>query len=37
MGIVVDGINAVLEKREISATHRKVAPELVARESTRSL
>jgi hypothetical protein len=27
----------VLEKREISATHRKVAPELVVRESTRSL
>ena len=37
VGIVVDGINAVLEKREIAATHRKVAPELVARESTRSL
>jgi DNA-binding LacI/PurR family transcriptional regulator len=37
VGIVVDGINGVLEKREINATHRKVAPELVARESTRSL
>src|SRR5215831_8114882 len=37
VGIVVDGINAVLEKREIAATHRKVAPELVVRESTRSL
>ena len=37
VGIVVDGINGVLEKREISATHRKVAPELVVRESTRSL
>jgi DNA-binding LacI/PurR family transcriptional regulator len=37
VGIVLDGINAVLEKREISATHRKVAPELVVRESTRSL
>jgi hypothetical protein len=37
VGIVVDGINAVLEKREICATHRKVAPELVVRESTRSL
>ena len=36
VGIVVDGINAVLEKREIGATHRKVAPELVVRESTRS-
>ncbi len=37
VGIVVDGINAVLEKREIGASHRKVAPELVVRESTRSL
>jgi len=37
VGIVMDGINAVLEKREIGATHRKVAPELVVRESTRSL
>ena len=37
VGIVVDGINAVLEKREITAAHRKVAPELVVRESTRSL
>jgi len=37
VGIVLDGINAVLEKREIAATHRKVVPELVARESTRSL
>ena len=35
--IVVDGINAVLEKREVGAAHRKVAPELVVRESTRSL
>src|SRR5258705_5669721 len=34
VGIVVDGINAVLEKREVSALHRKVAPELVVREST---
>jgi LacI family transcriptional regulator len=37
VGIVLDGINAVLEKREMNATHRKVAPELVVRESTRSL
>ncbi len=37
VSIVVDGINAVLEKRESSAAHRKVAPELVVRESTRSL
>jgi LacI family transcriptional regulator len=37
VGIVIDGINAVLEKREMGATHRKVAPELVVRESTRNL
>jgi DNA-binding LacI/PurR family transcriptional regulator len=37
VGIVVDGINAVLEKREVAACHRKVAPELVVRESTRGL
>jgi len=37
VGIVVDGINAMLEKREVSATHRKVAPELVVRESTRNV
>jgi LacI family transcriptional regulator len=37
VGLVVDGINAVLEKRELSATHHKVAPELVIRESTRPL
>jgi DNA-binding LacI/PurR family transcriptional regulator len=37
VSIVVDGINAVQEKRAVSAVHRKVAPELVVRESTRSL
>ena len=37
VGVVLDGINAVLEKREMTATHRKVAPELVVRESTKSL
>ena len=37
VGVVLDGINAVLEKREIAASHRRVAPELVVRESTRSL
>jgi LacI family transcriptional regulator len=36
VSIVVDGINAALEKRESSALHRKVAPELVVRESTHS-
>lgn len=35
--IVVDGINSVLEKREVGPVHRKVAPELVVRESTRSI
>ena len=33
-GIVKDGIAAVLEKRKVPAVHRKVAPELVVREST---
>src|SRR5208282_2374966 len=37
VGIVLEGINSVLEKREVAAHHRKVAPELVVRESTRSL
>ena len=37
VGIVIDGINAVLEKRDVGATHRKVAPELVVRESTKRL
>ena len=35
--LVVEGINAVLEKREVSAVHRKMAPELAVRESTRKL
>jgi LacI family transcriptional regulator len=37
VSIVVDGINSVLEKREVSAVHKKVVPELVVRESTRNL
>jgi DNA-binding LacI/PurR family transcriptional regulator len=37
VSLVVDGINAGLEKRESTAAHKKVAPELVVRESTRSL
>ena len=37
VSIVVEGINALLEKREVGAVHCKVAPELVVRESTRSL
>jgi DNA-binding LacI/PurR family transcriptional regulator len=35
-GIVIDGINAVLEKRAMSAFHHNVIPELMVRESTRS-
>ena len=37
VGIVLEGINLVLEKREVAAQHRKVAPELAVRDSTRSL
>jgi LacI family transcriptional regulator len=35
--IVLDGINAVVEKKELPALHRKMAPELMVRESTRPL
>ncbi|MEP6643218.1 MAG: LacI family DNA-binding transcriptional regulator [Acidobacteriaceae bacterium] len=35
--IAAEGISAVVEKRELGAVHRKVAPELVVRESTRIL
>jgi DNA-binding LacI/PurR family transcriptional regulator len=35
--IVLEGIKSVLEKREVIAHHRKLAPELVVRESTRKL
>src|SRR5208282_2419636 len=37
VGIVLEGIKSVLEKRDVAASHRKVAPEVVVRESTRSL
>jgi LacI family transcriptional regulator len=37
VGVVLEGIRAVLEKREVTAHHRKVPPELVIRDSTRSL
>jgi LacI family transcriptional regulator len=37
VSIVVDAINSALENRELNAVHRKVVPELVVRESTRSL
>jgi len=35
--IVVEAINAGLEKKTARATHRKVVPDLIVRESTRSL
>jgi LacI family transcriptional regulator len=35
--IVLEGIKSVLEKRPVAAEHRKVAPELVVRESTHKL
>ena len=35
--IVLEGIKSVLEKREVAAQHGRVAPELVVRESTRSV
>jgi DNA-binding LacI/PurR family transcriptional regulator len=34
---VLEGIEAVLEKREFVSTHRKMPPELVVRESTRPM
>jgi len=37
VGIVLEGIKSVLEKRKVAAHHRKVVPELVIRESTRRL
>jgi LacI family transcriptional regulator len=35
--VVLNGIKCVLEKREVEAYHRKLAPQLVVRESTRKL
>jgi LacI family transcriptional regulator len=37
VGIVMEGINAASEEREFKPVHRKLAPELVVRESTRTL
>ncbi len=34
VGLVSDGINALLEKKPVPATHRKLTPSLVARAST---
>jgi len=35
VSIMADGINAVVEKRPVPTVHRKLAPELAVRESTR--
>ena len=37
VGIVLEGIKAVLEKKPVLARHRKLAPDLVVRESTRKV
>jgi LacI family transcriptional regulator len=37
VGIILEGMNAAVEERELKAFHRKLAPELVVRESTRAL
>ena len=37
VSIVAEGINAVQEERKVLAVHRKLAPELAVRESTRSV
>jgi LacI family transcriptional regulator len=37
VNIVVEGMNAVLEKKTAGAVHRKLAPELVVRETTRAI
>lgn len=37
VGIVMEGINAATEDREFEPLHRKLAPELVVRESTRAV
>jgi len=37
VGIIMEGINATAEDREFKSVHRKLAPELVVRESTRAL
>jgi LacI family transcriptional regulator len=37
VNLVVAGINGALAKRKVKASHRRVAPELVVRESTRKL
>jgi len=37
VGIIMEGINAAAEDREFKPVRRKLAPELVIRESTRAL
>jgi DNA-binding LacI/PurR family transcriptional regulator len=34
--LVLEGINATLEKKDFDTVHHKLPPELVVRESTRS-
>jgi DNA-binding LacI/PurR family transcriptional regulator len=35
--IVLEAINATLEKKPIRTIHRRIVPELIVRESTRSV
>jgi LacI family transcriptional regulator len=37
VAMVMEGIHAVLEERELAAVHRKLAPELVVRDTTHAL
>jgi LacI family transcriptional regulator, galactose operon repressor len=37
VSLVLEGINGVQEKRDVAAVHRKLAPELAVRESTRAV
>jgi LacI family transcriptional regulator len=36
VGIVVEAVNAEYEQREVAAIHKKLAPELIVRQSTRA-
>jgi DNA-binding LacI/PurR family transcriptional regulator len=37
VNIILEGIDSLVEKREVGVVHKRMAPELVVRESTRSL
>jgi len=37
VGLVLEAVNAAIEEREFEAVHRKLAPELVVRESSRAV